>query len=288
MSKTSIEWCDHSINPIRASLGGRTGHYCVKTSPGCKNCYSSRMQSRFGMPAFPDQQRTPPKLWLDETKLDEVLRRRKPTRYFWADMTDLFGSWVPGAWVVECFATMALTPQHTHLVLTKRPEHMFNVLAWMYEGNEIGEAILKRGRWKHQPPLRIINPKPVDGLDGIEGEGLTTNWPLPNVHLGVSVEDRARKTRIDTLRETPAALRFLSLEPLLEHLGKLNLDGIDQAIVGAESGPGARPMDEGWVRSIRDQCQAAGVAFFYKQRAVRGKKISLPELDGRQWAEFPA
>jgi protein gp37 len=114
------------------------------------------------------------------------------------------------------------------------------------------------------------------------------DWPLPNVHLGVSVESAKFKTRIDHLRNTPAKVRFLSIEPLLEEVGALDLSGIHQVIVGAESGPGARPMREDWVRSVRDQAIAQGVKFFYKQNAASsGKKISLPMLDGRQWTERP-
>jgi protein gp37 len=110
---------------------------------------------------------------------------------------------------------------------------------------------------------------------------------LPNVWMGTTVENRAAIGRITSLRLVEVPVRFLSCEPLLEDLGELDLRGIHWVIAGAESGPGARPMNEDWVRSIRDQCQAAGVAFFYKQRIENGKKVTLPLLDGRQWAEFP-
>lgn len=103
---------------------------------------------------------------------------------------------------------------------------------------------------------------------------------LPNVWHGVSVENADYVSRIDILRHVPSTIRFLSLEPLLGPLPNLNLDGIDWVIVGAESGRKARPMNEDWVRDIRDQCAAAGVAFFYKQKLVNGKKVGLPELDG--------
>jgi protein gp37 len=113
-------------------------------------------------------------------------------------------------------------------------------------------------------------------------------WPLPNVHIGVSVENRQHGLpRIDYLRRIPAALRFLSIEPLLEDIGEIDLTGIGWVIVGAESGHRARPMDDAWVRSIRDQCAAASVPLFFKQRAVRGRKVSLPILDGVQHAAFP-
>ena len=118
--------------------------------------------------------------------------------------------------------------------------------------------------------------------------GRLPNQLLPNLWLGVSAENREMYLRrVPILRQMPSAIRFLSLEPLLEDLGTLNLSGISQIIVGSESGPGARPMSEDWVRSIRDQAVAAGVAFFYKQRLEGGRKISLPELDGIRWAQIP-
>ncbi len=150
-------------------------------------------------------------------------------------------------------------------------------------------------------------------------EGRIPIPPLPNVWLGVSVESRATKDRIDRLRDTPAALRFLSIEPLLEDVGVLNLDGIDWVICGGESGPGARPMRSEWARDVRDQCIDAGVAFFFKQwgeygpsyyrsayapvssREPRsaypwgggvysprvGKKAAGHLLDGKEWRQFP-
>lgn len=110
-----------------------------------------------------------------------------------------------------------------------------------------------------------------------------------NVWLGTSVENQKTKYRMDILREVPAAVRFISGEPLLEDLGELNLKGINWFITGSESGPRnkIRAMDEEWVLSIRDQCLSANVPFFYKQNVVDGKKISLPELEGKQWAQFP-
>jgi protein gp37 len=112
---------------------------------------------------------------------------------------------------------------------------------------------------------------------------------LPNLWLGTSVGHRGGLDRLDALRRIPAAVRFVSFEPLTEDLGELDLAGIDWTICGAESAPRgrARPMQLDWVRNNRDQCIAAGVAFFFKQDAVRGKKVPLPELDGRQWRQFP-
>jgi len=113
------------------------------------------------------------------------------------------------------------------------------------------------------------------------------DWP-PNVWMGVSVETAGYVGRIDCLRQTPAAVKFISFEPLLGDIGPVDLGGIDWAIAGAESGPGARAMSEDWVRGLRDQCVAQGVRFFYKQNATSGgRKLPEPKLDGRQWLEMP-
>lgn len=253
MGKTTIAWTDHSVNPIRYGKG----HYCQKLSPGCQNCYASRMQGRFGGSAFKGTGgEVPPiadrqiegHLWLDTDKLHEVVRRRKPTRFFWCDMTDLFGSWVPDGWIDDCFRAMFKSPQHTHQVLTKRPERMLSYCS---------------KRWG------TFNGKDYP--------------PAPNVHLGVSVEDQQRADeRIPLLLQCPAAVRFLSVEPLLGpvdlglHLLCRHCDGhedlqpkcgpaLDWVIVGGESGPHARPCNVAWIRSLVEQCKAAGVAVFVKQ-----------------------
>ncbi|MDP2871803.1 MAG: phage Gp37/Gp68 family protein [Bacillota bacterium] len=112
------------------------------------------------------------------------------------------------------------------------------------------------------------------------------NWP-DNVWAGVSVENRAYLPRLDHLREVPAAVRFVSFEPLLGSLGEINLSGIDWVIVGGESGPGARPMERSWVVEIRDQCRACGVPFFFKQWGGARKRASGRLLDGRTWDQMP-
>lgn len=247
MGKTKIEWCDFTVNPIRATgiSTGAVGHYCEKISPGCKNCYASRLQKRFGTPEYSVGNGNKVSLFLDLKVLESVIRRRKPTVYFWCDMTDLFLEHHPDEWIDQCFATMALTPQHRHLVLTKRAERMPKVLS-------CGLGMISE-------IAQMIDRKRYADIAG------RLTWPLPNVGLGVSVEDRKNKGRIDILRDVPAAMRFLSLEPLLEDLGELDLRGISWVILGGESGPGARPMHPDWARSVRDQCAAAGVPFFFKQ-----------------------
>lgn len=269
MAKTSIEWTDFSINPIRARwkpgsfkpswsekgfISSTGGHYCEKVSPGCKFCYASRMQPRFGMPTFNEAiaRRDDIEVYLDESKLQQVLCRKKPTKYFWCDLTDMFGDWVCDEWIGKCFATMFATPQHIHQVLTKRAERM--------------QAYVSR---------------------------LAISLELPNVWFGVSAENQQyADERIPLLLQTPAAVRFVSYEPALgpinfERFGYVGAD-INWVIAGGESGPGARPSHPEWFRSIRDQCEAAGVAYFMKQITERGKKIPFEQWPADlQVRQFP-
>lgn len=180
-------------------------------------------------------------------RLEQPFRWRSPRMVFVNSMSDLFGEFVADKYIGQVFDVMRRTPQHTYQVLTKRADRM--------------------REWVAQQP-----------------------WvaKASNIWLGVSVEDRKHGVgRIEVVRRTPAAVRFLSIEPLLEALPPLDLDGIHWVIVGGESGPGARPMEAQWVRDIRDRCRRAAVPFFFKQwggvqKARRGRL-----LDGRTWDEFP-
>jgi protein gp37 len=297
MTKTSIEWCTHSLNAIRAEIfpdgGNRRGHYCEKISPGCANCYASRLQKRFGMPEFHKQKSGETRVYLDEKKLLEPLRIRKPARIFWNDMSDLFGEWVPDEWIDKHFAVMALTPQHTHLVLTKRAKRMREWATADGASFRISRAIrdlYERNGWQSDgAPIVSQNYDPGS-------ENPWRAWPMPWIHLGVSVESQKyADERIPELLATPAAVRWVSAEPLLEavdfaaYVGQWNrrIDATQQAIpsldlsliprvqklnwivVGGESGPGARPFDLAWARSIIAQCRAADVPVFMKQLGSR-------------------
>jgi len=275
--RSAIEWTDATWNPV-------TG--CSKVSPGCAHCYIERT------PPFRIAGRRFERVGNAETtgvqlhpdRLDQPLRWRKPRRVFVCSMSDLFHGAVPDYLIREVFAVMAAASQHTFQVLTKRPVRARDLVA------------------DHNALVLAARQAALRGLP------IFQNWPLPNVWLGVSVENARHTWRADVLRQIPAAVRFISAEPLLGSLfddgplmptqepaawrktprrRALDLSGIDWTIAGAESGPHARPMDEAWARELRDACQAAGVAFFYKQAAVNGKKIPLPRLDGRQWTEFP-
>lgn len=266
MGKTSIEWCDFSTNPIRArdKKTGKIGHFCEKISAGCKNCYASRMQRRFGMHEFTATNRDNVELFLDEHVLRQVIHRKKPTRYFWCDMSDIFYDGIPDEWIDACFATIAFTRRHTHMVLTKRPERMVSYLAGL---SRCYDRLESKAR-QLGCTLRF-NDIPL------------TPWPIPSVWLGTSVENQqAANERIPHLLQCPAAVRFLSVEPLLgpielsdvtkrvdavSQLGKKSMNGIDWVIVGGESGPHARPCNVEWIRSVVQQCQQAEVPCFVKQ-----------------------
>ncbi len=163
-------------------------------------------------------------------------------------MSDLFHKNVPDEWIDKFYAVAALTPQHTYQVLTKNAERMREYMRLPQRANLIGMEMAL--------PIIKLGLKVKEPLAG---------FPFPNVWHGVSVENRKEKHRIDDLRKTPAAIRFLSCEPLLEDLGELDLTGIHWVIVGGESGNKARPCDISWIRSIVRQCQSANVPVFVKQ-----------------------
>jgi protein gp37 len=259
--KSAIEWTDATWNPFRGFNENRW--MCRKVSPGCDQCYASRLNQRFGGRAYPTEAEVnaDPAGWrgarLDEKALSQPLHWRQPRMIFVCSMTDLFGEWVPDEWIDRVFSVMALSPQHTYQVLTKRPKRMAGVI------DRLGI-----GYGRH--PL------------------YADEWPLPNVWLGTSIELDRYAWRASSLRAAPAAVRFISAEPLLGPLPSLNLDGISWLITGGESGRGHRPCDEDWVRDLRDHCQSAGVAFFHKQWGGLTPKAGGRLLDGRTWDEFPA
>lgn len=227
--------------------------------------------------------------------MDQPLRWTRPRKIFVCAHGDLFHENVPDEWIDRVFAVMALAPRHTFQVLTKRSERM---LAYMNERWQPSRAMrLKVGADVLDIPAATsgetrrdqvslaceefidkFNMADQDNKDHWTPEGSLKatmfSWPLPNVWLGVSVEDRARIPRLNHLRATPAAFRFVSFEPLLEDLGTIDLTGIDMPIVGGESGPGHRFMDPAWARSIRDQCATIGARFFMKQMSG---KTTIPD-----------
>ena len=311
MAETSIEWTDRVWNPVAG---------CTPVSAGCANCYAARMAVRLqamekpgytprvidtagrdvtglpglqdytdrtvrivevrgGRPVFTGDVRT-----LSE-RLGEPLKWRKPCRVFVNSMSDLFHEAVPFDFIDRVFAVMALCRQHTFQVLTKRPKRMAEYLAsgdltrdettlpsrWMKAAYEMAEN--DRGGRSARPAYLGLHARYHRGRDGI--------WPLENVWLGTSVENQdAADERIPHLLKCPAAVWFLSCEPLLGRVDlwpeMFGLTGdtwcgprIGWVIAGGESGPGARGCEIDDLRSLRDQCKAAGVPFFLKQLGAR-------------------
>jgi protein gp37 len=197
--------------------------------------------------------------------LSDPLRWRKPATVFVNSMSDLFHARVPRSFVVQVFAVMAATPQHTYQILTKRPERMARMLTDLCtcgKGHTPGVHFRSDMDWaatKHSPTY----------VPGVTSTYHTAAWPLPNVWLGTSIESDDHIRRADALRATPAAVRFISAEPLLSPLPSLDLTGIDWLIAGGESGPGAREMDQAWVRDLIFRCRASGTAPFVKQLGSR-------------------
>ncbi len=278
---TKIEWSEATWNPI-------TG--CSVVSPGCTNCYAMRLAgtrmknhpSRAGLtvdtkagPVWNGQVR------LNEDWLTQPLQWQRPRMIFVCAHGDLFHESVPDEWIDRVFAVMALAPRHTFQVLTKRSRRMREYMKGLSCDGARRFQVAKAG-------CREANKRGFDG-DLIESRIVDLGWPLPNVWLGVSVEDQKRADeRIPDLLDTPAAVRWISAEPLLGPVdlervrtqdgGTYNAlhtfldpdeallhDTLDWIIASGESGPGARPMHPDWARSLRDQCAAAGVAFFFKQ-----------------------
>src|SRR3954465_4065518 len=220
---------------------------CTKISPGCVHCYAETFAERFRGVPGHPYQQGFD-LRLVPGKLAEPLRWAKPRMIFVNSMSDLFHKDVPTHYIQAVVDVMATANWHTYQVLTKR----------------------------------------ADRLRALLDSDLREQAMLPNIWWGVSVEDRKHGLpRIDDLRGAPASVRFLSIEPLLEDLGVINLDGIHWVIVGGESGHGARPMHSSWVESIRDQCQSAGIPFFFKQWGGVQKKKAGRMLNGVTYDEQP-
>lgn len=314
--RSAIEWTEATWNPV-------TG--CTKVSAGCDRCYAETFAERFrGTPGHYyeggfDVQLRP-------EKLDQPLRWKRPRRIFVNSMSDLFHDSVPDDYIIDVFAVMALAPRHTFQLLTKRHARMRSLISDVRFRQEMFER------------LEVLkHPESVQAV-----------WPLPNVWLGVSTENQQwADIRIPALLATPAAVRWISAEPLLGAIvfdpdwlpvscrdcncdmgcnPPANWRWLDWVVAGGESGRGARPMHPGWARSLRDQCETAGVPFLFKQwgewspiepdevtgkptvffgvdgkgtyyadryrdgiatLARIGKRAAARELDGRTWDQYP-
>lgn len=275
MAASSIEWTDATWNPVSG---------CTRVSAGCDLCYAVTMTRRLAAMGsekyvglvHPGKHHFNGVVRVHPDALSLPLLRSKGTVFFVNSMSDLFHREVPFPFIAAVFGVMAATPAHTYQVLTKRPERMVAFFSWL-------EAQISDGQ---ETRFCLDAAAASVSLPRLN----TSPWPLPNVWLGTSVEDMQVVDRIEFLLETPAAVRFLSCEPLLGPLCISNQlsAGIDWVIAGGESGPGARPMKAEWVRSLRDQCAAASVPFFFKQWGGARKKASGRVLDGTYHDALPA
>lgn len=293
--ETGIEWADSTWNPIRG---------CSRVSEGCRNCYAEGIAARFsgrghayeGLATFktigegtPEEHVEP--RWTGEVRfienhLRDPLKWKEPAKIFVNSMSDLFHPSVRDEWIADIFDVMARAPQHTYLILTKRPDRMRDVLkAW-------------------------ADPQVSSTFEKAHSQ----TWPPRNWWFGVSVEDQETADhRIIVLAQTIAAVRWVSYEPAL---GPVNWSAfkrfmaIDWLVAGGESGPRARPMNPQWAREARDICRQTGVPFFFKQWGEflpgdqsnsdlesshtrvgqfdrLGKHVSGSLLDGVEWKEYP-
>jgi protein gp37 len=278
--RSGIEWTDATWNPV-------TG--CTKVSPGCDNCYAETFAERFrGVPGHHFEAGFD--LTLRPGRLNQPLRWARPRRVFVNSMSDLFHAGVPDEFIARVFAVMALADQHTFQLLTKR----------------------------HARLRALLTAPAFPAAVAAHADGELPGWPLPNVWVGVSVEDQRRADlRVPALLDTPAAVRWVSAEPLLgpldlthwlaghrsgcSCLGCFNVargtvpapawwgqqHPLGWVVAGGESGARARPMHPGWPRTLRDQCAAAGVPFLFKQWGGRTPKAGGRQLDGRTWDQYP-
>jgi protein gp37 len=245
---SKIEWLHDGVKKA-LTWNPTTG--CTKVSAGCKHCYAKREWVRLSAnPRSIYYGRKFEDVAMHPQRLMVPLLLTKPRRIFVDSMSDLFHDDVKELFIVAVLGVAAISSHHTFIILSKRAERMRLVLSYRNQGARswMVSALL------HYGLVGYIDKLPE-----------TITWPLPNVQLGVSVESREHLDRVDALRATPAAVRVISAEPLLEDLGGFNLQDIHQVYAGGETGPKSRPSHPDWFRSLRDECSRQGVAFFFKQ-----------------------
>ena len=282
MAQSSIEWTEETWNPV---VG------CTRASAGCDFCYAVPMTRRLaaygqekyqglindGKRHFNGVVRT------YASELGKPFRKRKGVVYFVNSMSDLFHPGVPFDFIAAVFGVMGATPHHTYQVLTKRPERAAEFFVWL--NAEADAQDLSPGTF-----CAYAVDRETKGEVVIEAVFEDAPWPLENVWVGTSVEDKRVVERIDALREVPASVRFLSCEPLIGELdlqGKL--EGVHWVIVGGESGAGARPMQASWAAKIHAACSEASVAYFFKQAGrVLAQEWGLGNTKGGDAETWPS
>ena len=279
---TKIEWVVNSDGTMGETWNPVTG--CTRIAKGCVNCYAKTLHDKrhkayLEGAKLPAQYAEPfETVQLMPERLERPLHWKKPRTIFVDSVSDLFHKDVPFEFVDRVMAVCALAPWHTYIILTKRIERAKEYFTEINQTDNYAEAISRMTDWKDTGWMVT---------DAI--------WPLPNVWLGTSVSTQADADKnIPLLLQTPAAVRWVSYEPALEAVNfsewlcSIETNYLNWVVCGCESGSSARPFDEAWARSAKEQCQAAGVAYFYKQGRVAGKVVKTPELDGQVWKQRPA
>lgn len=283
-----IAWTEQTWNPIRG---------CSKVSAGCKHCYAETMAARFSGPGQPYEGTITNGRWNGTVKLvgerlGDPLRWQRPRRIFVNSMSDLFHEALSFEAIAAVFGVMAAARRHTYQVLTKRPARALAFFAWVSapERRMALPSNLSSISTEHCVIREAASGVGKPGAWGVGEAEAPFLWPLPNVWLGVSIEDQATADeRIPLLLQCPAAVRWVSAEPLLGPVnlraylphaslgetmqrlanavdrGDTSLQLLDWVVVGGESGPGARPMHPDWARSLLDQCVPEGTSFLFKQ-----------------------
>lgn len=271
---TTIQWTDATWNPVRGcsmAKGSELG--------GCLNCYAAAQAVRFAGDGGPFQgfarrtengPRWTGKVELVEKHLTDPLHWKQPKLIFVNSMSDLFHEGLPDEAIDQVFAVMALASHHTFQTLTKRADRMADYFPAAFDRiDDLIDKLKPNARW--------------NGNAHQAHKTLGMGSPLPNVWLGVSIEDFPTwDARVHLLKQTPAVVRFISYEPALADLGAVDMNGIDWLIIGGESGPGARPFDIAWARNTIAQCKDAGVACFVKQIGRYPNGSGFPDLDYRK------
>jgi len=286
---TKIQWTEETWNPV-------TG--CTQIAAGCKHCYAKEMHRRLRAMGQPKYQHDFSEVRCHPEELEKPLKWRKPRRVFVNSMSDLFIEGVPSSFIDKVLSIMALTPQHTYQVLTKRPARANEY----FENHKSLEAALEgeaNAEWLHG---FLGWDKFHEVVNQVSDYFRSLANARPNLWLGVSASTQNDlDDLVPNLLRTPSVVHFLSLEPLVEHVNIVEyLDSIewhtsdepmdawlDWVIVGSESGPHRRPCKIEWIESIVEQCQAANVPVFVKQAEIDGKLVKMPKILGKVWDQYP-
>lgn len=280
---TSIEWTEKTWNPVRG---------CSRVSPGCDNCYAMRLARRMDHPAVADPSTDRSldkpagayfgltayrrgkvdwsgKVRLVPEMLDDPLRARQPSVWFVNSMSDMFHEGLHDPEIAAIYAVMAASPHHVYQILTKRRDRMKHFYEW-FAAKTQGDPVLARALLYSTARLYGIEHRLLGGLD--QQNKRTFEWPLPNVWIGMSTENQQYfDERIGFVHEIPAAVRFLSIEPMLGRI-KLNATArlhLDWVIAGGESGYGCRHLIVDWLEDLVEQCRANDLPLFVKQLGTR-------------------